>query len=266
MKPIQPISSLQNPRIKQVVKLRNRRERLATGLMILEGADVIAMARTGQHPLTTIFWCPELAGQHSESTLQSLREQDLEIFEVSSSAFTKISCREHPDGWLALAPLPASDLPSLNLSANPLLVIVEGVEKPGNLGAILRTSEAAGVEALIVCDPATDIHNPNVVQASKGTLFSIPVVQATSAVTLAFLAEKGIAVAAATPAAQTAHWDAPLSGPIAIAVGTESTGLSQFWLEAAHYRVLIPMQGKVNSLNVATSAGLIIYEAIRQRR
>jgi TrmH family RNA methyltransferase len=153
----------------------------------------------------------------------------------------------------------------LTLGPNPLLVVAEAVEKPGNLGALLRTCDAAGVTAVIVCDPTTDLNNPNVVRSSRGTLFTVPVVEAASAETIAYLKAHGIAIVAATPAASRAHIAADLRGPVAIAVGTEDAGLSDAWLSQADLAVRIPMRGRVNSLNVATAAALLIYEAVRQR-
>jgi TrmH family RNA methyltransferase len=145
------------------------------------------------------------------------------------------------------------------------LLVAEAVEKPGNLGALLRSADAAGITAVIVCDPATDVNNPNVVRSSRGTRFTVPVVEAATPETLAWLSSRGVRVAAATPQASLAYTEADLRGPLAIAVGAEADGLTAAWLDRADVRVRIPMRGKVNSLNVATSAALLLYEAIRQR-
>jgi len=156
-------------------------------------------------------------------------------------------------------------LADLTLSARSLLLVAEAVEKPGNLGALLRSADAAGVEGVIVCDPTTDVGNPNVIRSSKGTLFSVPVVEASSAETLDWLRQHKIMVVAASPQASLVYTEADWRGPAAVVVGTEKEGLSPLWLEAADVVVRIPMQGRVNSLNVATAATLLIYEAVRQR-
>jgi TrmH family RNA methyltransferase len=185
---------------------------------------------------------------------------------VTPAVLGKLAYREHPDAWLAIAPIPKRQLGELQLPAKALIVVAESIEKPGNLGAILRSADAAGADALILCDRATDLYNPNVVRASKGTLFRVPVVEATSAETLAFLRENGIFIAAATPAGNVAYWDTDLQQSVAVAVGTEKEGLSSLWLEGADARVTVPMCGAVNSLNVAQALTLLLFEARRQRR
>ena len=154
----------------------------------------------------------------------------------------------------------------LHLSNSPLLLVIEAVEKPGNLGALLRTADAAGVEAVIICDKATDIHNPNVIRSSLGLVFSIPVVQVSSQDALNWLRARRIRTMAATPSAQSCHTEIDCHGPLAIVVGTESTGLSPVWLESADITARIPMLGHGDSLNVSVAAGIMLYEAVRQRR
>ncbi|MCX7607932.1 MAG: RNA methyltransferase [Anaerolineales bacterium] len=255
------ITSLQNPRVKYIVKLRDdRRLRQRDGVMLVEGAYEIELALAGgMHP-REVFFCGELAA------VQSVTGLNLKPLTVSRSVFEKMSHREGPDGWLAVFPLPRRTLEQLSLSRTPLLVLVESVEKPGNLGAILRTSDAVGADGLLVCDPRVDVYSPNVVRASRGTLFTLPVIETTSAEALAWLRAHEIRVLAATPQAKTVHFQVDLRGPLCIAVGAEDEGLSTFWLENADLRVKIPMVGKVNSLNVSVSTAVLLYEAIRQRR
>ena len=174
--------------------------------------------------------------------------------------------REGPDGWLAVMPILSRPLNSLSLPPTPLLLVAESVEKPGNLGAMLRSADAAGVDGVIVCDPTTDVNNPNVVRSSKGTLFSVPVAEAASAEALDWLRLHKILIVAATPQAKIIYTQADLHGPVAIVVGTEKEGLTPTWLKAADVAVSIPMRGRVNSLNVATAATLMMYEAVRQRQ
>ena len=258
------ITSLQNPKIKDVVKLRERREREKTDLFLIEGYRELKRALGSQRKLHTLFYCPELFLGSNEKAL--LAESNAELIECSPEVFAKISYRDRPDGLLAIAPQLHLSLANLLLKPNPFLLIAESIEKPGNLGTILRSSDAAGVDAVIVCDPTTDIHNPNVIRSSVGTLFTLPVLEAPSADTLSFLKSHSISIVAATPHAPLEFTKAPLSGPIAIAVGTEQYGLSPTWLHQADISVKIPMFGIADSLNVASATTLMLYEAVRQRR
>jgi TrmH family RNA methyltransferase len=179
--------------------------------------------------------------------------------------FEKMSYRENPDGWLALFPIPRLALADLKLGLSPFVIVAESVEKPGNLGAILRTADAAHVDAVLVCDPRVDAYSPNVVRASRGTIFTVPVVETKNEPALEYLRGRGIRVLAATPSAEAVYTQQDLRGPLAVAVGTEDEGLTDFWMEQADMKVLIPMMGKVNSLNVSIATALIVYEAVRQR-
>ncbi len=259
------ISSLQNPRLKQIIRLRERRERVRERLMLVEGHEELALAlESGARP-QAVFVCPELMAPAARGLLEQLQGAGVEVVEATRPVFEKMAYREGPDGWLAVLPSLGRALDALRLSPRPLLLVAEAVEKPGNLGAMLRSADAAGVDGVIVCDPATDISNPNVVRSSKGTLFSVPVAEAASAETLAWLRGHGVQVVAATPQAPVLYTEADLRGPVAVAVGTEKEGLTAAWLAAADMAVRIPMRGRVNSLNVATAAALLLYEAVRQR-
>ncbi len=260
------ITSVQNPRVKQVVKLRDRRERQRERRWLVEGQAELALALASGVRPETVFLCPELSAESPGHDLVArLSQAGVEMIEVARPVFEKMAYREGPDGWLALVPSLERRLDDLALSPVPLLLVAEAVEKPGNLGALLRSADAAGVEAVIVCDPTTDVGNPNVIRSSKGTLFSVPVVETPSAAALAWLRQHKIMVAAATPQAQVIYTQADWRGPVAVVVGTEKEGLSPMWLEAADVAVRVPMRGRVNSLNVATAATLLIYEAVRQR-
>jgi TrmH family RNA methyltransferase len=260
------ITSLQNPRVKQLVSLRDRRHREQEGLMLVEGYDELTLALMGGTP-KTLYYCPGLVRDPAQiALLERVRAAGTELVEVSERVFEKIAYRDNPDGLLAVFQLAHHRLDDLTLSPNPLVVVVEAIEKPGNLGAILRTADAAGVDALISCDPVTDLGNPNVVRSSKGAVFSVPVAEASTAETLAWLRTRGIKTLAATPQAPMLYTDAELRGPVAIAVGAEKPGLSRMWLEQADIAVRIPMVGRVNSLNVSIAVALLVYEAIKQRR
>ncbi|MCL5995535.1 MAG: RNA methyltransferase [Chloroflexi bacterium] len=261
----QLITSLQNPRVKQLVSLRDRHHREQEGLMLVEGYDELSLALQGGTP-KALYYCRPLVRDPAQFTLlERVRATGAELIEVTERVCEKMAYRDHPDGWLAVFPLAHRSLDSLSLGPNPLIVVVEAIEKPGNLGAILRTADAAGVDALISCDPVTDLGNPNVVRSSKGALFSVPVAEATSADTLAWLRAHGIKTLAATPQATTLYTEVDLRQPVAIAVGAEKPGLSRAWLQQADIAVQIPMMGRVNSLNVSIAAALLIYEAVKQR-
>jgi len=271
------ISSLTNARVKHVVALNDKKQRDADGLMLIEGHDPLAMALECGVTVRTVFVCPALhKPAHSPDAharlLQRARDVGVEILEVSAPVFEKMAYRDGPDGWLAVAPRPPFALDALRLPQNrpPLLLVAERVEKPGNLGAMLRTCDAAGVDAFITVDPVADLTNPNVVRASQGTLFSMQVAQTTSRDMHAWLRTHGIISVATTPNDVAGKPPTPFTAfdfrrPCAILMGEEKYGLTAFWLQYADAAVRIPMFGRINSLNVATSAALVIYEAVRQR-
>ena len=234
--------------------------------MRVEGYEELVLALdSGARPVA-LFFCPELFHEPARAELlERVRQTGAELFEVSERVFQKIAYRENPDGWLATFPALRSTLDDLRLGAQPFVVVAEAVEKPGNLGAMLRTVDAAGADALIAAAPITDWGNPNVIRASKGAVFSVPVAEAGSEQTVAWLRERGIQIVATTPQATTLYTRVDLRGPVAIAVGSEKYGLSETWLRAADVAVRIPMVGRVNSLNVATATALLIYEVVRQR-
>lgn len=226
--------------------------------MLVEGWDEIHLALAGGHQPQTLLTAPEL-------TARQIRGVEAEIITVNRAVFEKISFRENPDGWLGVFPISQISLDHLELSQTPLLIVAESIEKPGNLGAILRTADAAKVDALLVCDPRVDLYNPNVVRASRGALFTVPTVETSNAQALEFLQARSIKILAASPQAEAEYTQQDLRGPTAIVVGTEDEGLSEFWQNQADAKIMIPMRGKVNSLNVSIAAALIIYEALRQR-
>jgi len=268
------ITSLQNPRVKNIVKLRDdKKQRQKDGLMLVEGFDEINLALAAGHVPQALLIAPGLAVSHrrdadargTNGVTREIKDVATDILTVSPAVFEKLSYRENPDGWLAVFPIPRVSLEDLELSQSPLVIVAESIEKPGNLGAILRTADAASVDAVIVCDPRVDAYSPNVVRASRGTIFTVPVVEAKGAQALVFLQRHGIRVLAATPYAEEEYTRQDLRGPFAVAVGTEDEGLSDVWLSQADVKVKIPMMGKVNSLNVSVSTALIVYEAVRQR-
>jgi TrmH family RNA methyltransferase len=257
------ITSLQNQRIKDAVRLRDRRERDKTGLFLVEGYRELKRALDAGREMTSIFYCTDLF--LGSNALALLDRSGAELIPCTREVFAKISYRDRPDGLLGVAPQLHLSLSDLKLPKNPFIVIAESIEKPGNLGTILRSCDGAGVDAVIVCDRTTDIHNPNVVRSSVGTLFTLPVLEAEGSETLAFLKKNGIAIAAATPDAKLEYTKSDFSGAIAIAVGTEQLGLSEAWMSQADCQVRIPMRGTADSLNVASATTLLLYEVVRQR-
>lgn len=253
------ITSLQNPRVKHIVKLRDdKRQRREEGLLLVEGYDEIQLALSAGYRPRTIIAAPEIASRQ-------IPLADVERITVTRAVFAKMSYRENPDGCLAVFPIPRLSLDDLALSASPLVIVAEAVEKPGNLGAILRTADAAHVDALLVCNPRVDLWNPNVVRASRGALFSVPTTECDNDSALEWLKRNNIRILAATPSAEEVYSDIDMRQPTAIAVGTEDEGLTEFWMSNADMQVKIPMMGRVNSLNVSVSTALILYEAVRQR-
>lgn len=262
------ITSLQNPRVKQLVKLRDRRPRDTAQQFLVEGYRQIRRALDKGFPPTELYVCPEWypGEQGNEASLIAEAESaGAQVFVLNKSAFSKVAYRERPDGLLAVLPQWRHELDDLKLSATPFLLVVEAIEKPGNLGTILRSADAAGVDGLIVCDPVTDLFNPNVVRASTGVLFSVPVVIAESEAVRAWLGSKQVRSVATTPAATELHSEADLRGPLAIVMGSEQYGLSDAWLAEANQTVRIPMAGQADSLNVAMATIITLFEAVRQR-
>lgn len=263
------LTSLQNPQVKEAVKLQNRRSRDETGLFLIEGYRELKRAVEGGVSIVKLFICePLFLGENEESLIQTIQEMGGTILKCSEEVFKKLSYRDRPDGLLAIAVQMVITLGALGaqLSENPLLIVAEGIEKPGNLGSIMRSADGVGADGVIVCDKCTDIYNPNVVRSSVGTLFTLPVVEAKGGEAFAWLQERGIKMVATSPAAKVEYTEADLRGPVAIVVGTEQLGLSEIWLKASDIQVSIPMKGKADSLNVSTATTLMLYEALRQRK
>jgi TrmH family RNA methyltransferase len=259
------ITSLQNNRIKNIYKLSVKaRERKEQGLFIIEGARELTLARAGNYIFDSVYICPELFGKTDyPEAIQSVSPENL--YEVSEAVFQKLAYRDSSDGLLALAKPQSHTLQDLKLPENPFVIVLEAVEKPGNLGAILRTVDAAKANAVIVCDPLTDIYNPNVIRSSVGCLFTVPIAICTNDEALAYLKEKHIRSYAAELTASKWYQDVNFTLPSAIIMGTEADGLTHFWLKNTDERIIIPMRGAIDSLNVSVSTAIITFEAMRQR-
>ncbi len=256
------ITSFSNPKIKDLVKLQTKkRERDKKGLIVIEGKQEIELAWQNGIKIKELFQCPEWDNKGT-----SIKRANFPIFQVSKQVFAKASYREHPDGFLAVAVPPADKkLRKIKMSPKPLLLVLEGVEKPGNLGAILRTADAAGVDAVIINQEKTDIYNPNVIRTSRGSVFSKQIVTASRGETISWLQDNKIQTIATVVDAEKNYTEVNLKRGSALVMGEESQGLSRSWQEQADQKVVIPMQGQVNSLNVSVSAAILTFEAVRQR-
>ncbi|MET4079974.1 RNA methyltransferase [Janibacter sp. UYMM211] len=259
------ITSPSNPRLKELVALRRRRARDESGTTLLEGTEELLLALEAGVTPFAVYHCPELMHEAGPGAVEAARAAGAEVVELSRTAFDKVSYREGPDGVLAKVPAPGLSWDDVELGDHPFVLLVEGVEKPGNLGAMLRTADAAGVDLVVAADCVTDWGNPNVIRGSKGTVFSVPVVSTTRAQAWARLTGHGVAVVATTPDTDVVHTDVDYTGGVAVAVGSEKYGLTDEALAASTHRVRIPMVGRANSLNVSTSAAVVLYEAVRQR-
>ena len=267
MENILTIESIQNPRVKTAVKLRKAKVRKENGQTLVEGYREILRATESGWKFIEIYFCPDLfLDLDAAQLIESIRKTGTPVFQCSESVFRKMSYRDTPDGLMALSPLVGKTLEELELPENPLLLIAEDLEKPGNLGTILRTADATGVDAVIACDHKTDLNNPNVIRASIGTIFFMPVAEATTEETIQWLKRRGIQSLSAVPSANKEYTDVSMLRGTAIVVGAEDEGLSEVWINEGDQQVGIPMLGKNDSLNVSTAAAIMLYEAVRQRR
>lgn len=261
---MEKITSLQNPKIKNIAKLSKAKERREQNLFIIEGARELSLALSSGYEVDTIFVCPELFSKTEyPNVLQSIPER--KRIEVSQAIFEKVAYREGSDGLLTLAYPQKHTLEDLDLPKNPFIIVLEAVEKPGNLGAILRTADAARADAVIICDPTTELYNPNAIRSSVGCIFTVPTAVCSSSEALNFLRKNNIKSFAAELQASQWYQDIDYKSPSAIIMGTEADGLTSFWLEHADARIKIPMRGKIDSLNVSVSTAVITFEAMRQR-
>ena len=260
------VDSPRNAEIKALLKLKDRRHRDREGVFLIEGRREVTRAAQANVRITTLYICPKMSAPAGMAPL--FRELELigvEMVELSEAAFERLSMRENPDGVIALAETWQLEPEDIELPANPLLLVVDGLEKPGNLGALLRTADSAGADAVFVTGGGTDLFNPNVVRASMGSLFARPVAMVEQDRLVAWLRRRGWRLMATSPAAHHSYWDADLKKGCAILLGTEHEGLGMSWLEAADELLMVPMHGMADSLNVATTGALLLYEALRQR-
>lgn len=257
------IESVQNPFIKSLVQIQEKaKARKQTGTFLIEGHREIELALKGRYELETILFLPEII---SENLLNELTNKQINAVQISKEVYQKLAYRDTTEGILAVAKTKSLSLTDLKLSKNPLLLIAEGIEKPGNLGAILRTADAANIDAVIIANPRTDLYNPNIVRSSVGCLFTRQIAIATSEEIIAFLKENNINFYSATLQNSTSYHKQDYTKPTALVVGTEATGLSEIWRKESTSNIIIPMQGEIDSMNVSVAAAILLFEAKRQR-
>jgi len=290
------ITSGQNPKIKELLALQEKsRERRSAGLFVVEGRRETEHCLEAGFIPDTIFICPEIylsagegvppegratcgteaGGPRAEQVVGSDAVRLLKgvqpspsgpkVFQVSRNVYEKIAYRGSTEGIIAEMKYRERRLEDIKLSENPLVIVLESIEKPGNLGAVLRSADAAGADAVIICDPLTDLYNPNLIRASIGAIFSRQVAAASSEETIDWLKKNNIQILTAQLQDSSLYYDTPMTGPTAIVMGTESTGLTDIWREAADKHIRIPMLGALDSLNVSVSAAILLFEAVRQR-
>ena len=260
------LASPSNPRIKAAVRLRDRRARDATGLTLVDGARELRRALAARVDVVEAFVCePLLAGEDARAVLDALRRRDVTVTTTTEPAFAKLAFGDRSEGLVAVVRAPSLALEDLVVPAEPLIVVIEGVEKPGNVGAVLRSADGAGVDAVIAASPRTDLANPNVIRASAGTIFSVPMAAASTDDVRRWLLDRGIRIVAARVDGALEYSGADLTGAVAIVLGSEAEGLTGTWAGADIVTIRLPMLGIADSLNVSVSAAILAYEARRQR-
>ena len=261
------ITSFQNNSVKHAVKLRERRDREKEQLTLLEGYRELTRGQEYGMEIIECFFAPEqFLGENEFQLLHSLAESGVKVMQVTPQILTKLAYRDRPEGLIAIARMKRHTLADMPVVPNGLYLVAEAIEKPGNLGSMLRSADAAGADALIVCEKKTDLYNPNVIRASTGAIFSVPVGVCDNEAAMKYLRDRNIKILAATPHTDFKYTDVDLTQGVAIVVGAEQTGLTDFWMEQADLKVNIPMLGKIDSLNVASAATILLYEAARQRQ
>ncbi|MDR2057359.1 MAG: RNA methyltransferase [Dysgonamonadaceae bacterium] len=262
---MEKITSLQNNQIKNIRQLSAKnKERKLQGLFVLEGARELSLALEGNYQIESLYICPKLFEKSDYPEIIRTIDSNA-LYEITPAIFQKIAYRESSDGIFALVKSKSHTLSELKLRDNPFIILLEAIEKPGNLGAILRTSDAAGADAVVVCDPLTDLYNPNIIRSSVGCLFTVPIAVCSNEEALEFLQNKQIRSFAAELTATQIYQDVDFTLSSAIIMGTEANGLTPFWLKNADVRIKIPMRGVIDSLNVSVSTAIIAFEAMRQR-
>ncbi|MFP4157767.1 MAG: TrmH family RNA methyltransferase [Opitutales bacterium] len=261
------IQSRQNELVKNLVKLRERKHRDRQARFVVEGLRELEHALAADYEIELICYCPELFPRAAHQAFVDTQRRDRQhhLTRFSTEAFQKASYREGPDGLLATVRQQSNALADLCLPESPLLLVLEGIEKPGNLGAILRSADGAGADAVVLVDCVLDLYNPNAIRSSQGLIFALPIASASRETLAQWLDQARLQVVATTPDTEQLHWDVDFRLGTALFLGSESEGLSDYWLKRATCRTRIPMAGQADSLNVAAATAVCLYEAARQR-
>jgi TrmH family RNA methyltransferase len=262
---VKTISSLQNPFIKQLVQLKEKSKlRKQTGLFVIEGKRELSLAIKSDYRIETLYYFPNL---FSAAEAASLEPYGIDVIEITKAIYEKVAHRDTTEGIIAVAKTKNFDLKNLEFkSKTPLILVAEAPEKPGNIGALLRTADTANVDAIIISNPLTDLYNPNIIRSSVGGVFTVPIAMGSSEKVIDFLKKQNISIYAATLQDSVVYDTIDFKKATALVVGTESTGLSELWRKAATTKIRIPMQGKIDSMNVSVAAGILVFEAKRQRK
>lgn len=269
---IESITSAQNPKVKELLALQEKsKERRKKGLFVVEGRRELLHCIEAEFEPHTLFVCRDILSDKDFDKILGAIEENFcgstyPIIEISQQLYDKVAYRGGTEGIIAEMHCKELSLEGLKMKENPLVVILESVEKPGNLGAVLRSADASGVDAVIVCDPLTDMYNPNLIRSSIGAIFTVPVATASSEDTIVWLKSKGIKIYTAQLQDSEWYYDTDMKGGTAIVMGTEATGLTNIWRKAADAHIKIPMLGRLDSLNVSVSAAILMFEAVRQRK
>jgi len=261
------VSSLQNPLVKQMLLLQEKsRERKKTGLFVIEGIREVQLALKGAYEFESLLFCPEIAEPEQLAAIKEMLAASTELIEIATEVYQKLAYRSTTEGVLALAKTKPLTLSELNLPKEGALILVaEAPEKPGNIGALLRTADAAKLDAVIIANPKTDLYNPNILRSSVGGVFTNQLAVGSSEEIIHFLKENQIAIYSATLQAAVDYHSCDFTKNTALVVGTEATGLSDSWRDHSTQNIIIPMQGEIDSMNVSVAAGILIFEAKRQR-
>ena len=261
------ITSAQTQKIKMLLELQEKsKTRRREGLFVVEGQRELLHCINSGYEVHTVFYCTDLmSDKHLDELEEAISGKECTFCSIPRHLYEKVAYRGSTEGIIAELKCRRHSLEDLNMKDNPLVVVLESVEKPGNLGAILRSADAAGVDAVIVCDPLTDMYNPNLIRSSIGGIFTVPTAAASSEDTIRWLKEKGIKIYTAQLQDSEWYYDTDMTGGTAIVMGTEATGLTEVWRKAADAHIKIPMLGSLDSLNVSVSAAILMYESVRQR-
>lgn len=263
---IRRLASCDNPRIKEIIKLRQAHYRKENNLFIIEGYREFKLALRSNLDIVALYYCPSFFKKDDEhQILKSLLASRVSLFEVDQKLYNKISYGDRKEGLIALARQPSLSLDNIKLKTNPLLVVADSIEKPGNIGAILRTSDGCGIDGLIVSGGNADVYNPNTVRSSMGTIFTVAIAKAENAQAFSYLKKHKIKIVSASTQAKLIYSAFDFRSACAIVLGSEDKGLSEIWKENADCEVRIPMVGAADSLNVSVAASVLLFEALRQR-